>query len=247
MSTYVPTGGQFNDPDRWKTDPSYGQIGANRGAGYNPAYWADKGGEDAFHASRRTYRARAQEGGDIYNRRQNAYATIAAARPRNQGELGQLLNSQGIYNQKEQHQALYRTITGDYNNNINGNYQYDTANGRKMNVGTSDVRASWEPMTADDYAFQNRGFYGRIDDEFGGNRFLGWAQHGKSGLRQSPQGFWYNPGANGQYVGGTVYDNAGWAIDPRTGRRVGGGYMPGMGSYRGYGTLGSMMGRNRRY
>lgn len=219
MGTYVPTGGQFNDPDKWKTDPGYGQTGANRAAGYNPAYWADKGGEDAFKASRRAYRAQYQPGGKQYEKYMNTYAAIAARRPQNEAQLGQVLDSIGIHNEKENGQAMYRTVMNDFNNAQNGLFQYDPESGRKLNVGTSDVTATWQPMTQEDYDFINRGFYGRIDDMFG---FRGKG----TGMIQDAQGNWHNPGPGG----GQVYDSGGWQIDPATGQRIGGGYMPYMGT-----------------
>lgn len=236
MGGYVPTGGQFNDPNTWKTDPQYGQVGANRGAGFNPDYWSSRGGYDAFKASRRAYRAQFQPGGKNYDKYMNTYAAIGAAQPQTKQQLGQLLNSLGIYDQKEMGQSLFRSIGMDFDNNINGMYQYNKDAGTKLNVGTSDVNAKWEPMTADDWANVNRGFYGRIDDMFGGSRFNAWSQSGKSGLVQGPGGYWYNPNGKGGYSG-DVYDSAGWTVDPSTGRRVGGGYMRYMGS-----NLGSLAG-----
>lgn len=214
---YTPTGGQFNDPNTWQTDPSFGQTAAsaNYGAGYNPAY----GSYDDFKAGRRANRAQFQPGGANYEWQQKVANSVYGAHPNTQQELGQYLNTLGIYHQKDMHQALYNQYMQDWNNvqPLGSNEVF--ANGQKMNVGTSDVNAGWSPMTAGDYAELNKGFYGRLGEQVGVGTFQNWQRHGSTGLTRGPDGYWHNN------PGGDVYDNEGFVVDPTTGKRTGGSYL----------------------
>lgn len=238
MSSYVPTGGG-NDPNLWQTDPGYGQTGANRGAGYNPAFWEGRGGFDAYKASRRAYRAKFQEGGENYRKYMRVAQALGAGQPQSDADVLAILHQQGFDPVKEHGMSMVNNWLAEFHNAVNGMNQYDPSSGMKYNVATSDVNGRGpQPMSAEDWAYINRGFQGRIDDMLGANRFKEWVGSGQTGLHPDPATGLLTNGA------GHYFDQSGWAVDPSTGQRTGRRYngAGGMGGGFGGASLGQLAG-----
>lgn len=204
---YVPTGGQ-NDPNTWQTNPGFGQDpgGANHGAGYNPAYWADKGGFAAYKAGRKAYRSQFQPGGSIYDRNQQRYAQIYAANPQSWGQIADMLASMGVYDVKEQGKHFYNEVKGMFDGTGPiGNYQ--VLGGQKKNMGTSDVNAGWEPLSASDKNWMGMNFQQKLGSLLGLGSVQRWAKQGKTGFVKGPDGKYTNTTPAGVVQ----------TLDPRTG------------------------------
>lgn len=196
------------------TQPYTGPTGPMNGQGYDPSMGSYEGFKDA----RRAYRSRFQPGGDVYERQQEQNWKILAARPQTKQQLAQLLNSMGIFNQKEMGKARFNSLMMDFDNGLSGNYHYD-GQGNKFNVATSDKNAGWEPLTAEDYANLNKGFYGRLEEMVGVPQFQNWQKKGGTGLTKDPAtGLLFNVRPNGTKE---YFDSQGFRINPQTGQRIG--------------------------
>ena len=232
QNPYVPTGGG-NDPNTWKDNPGYGQgEGPNYSAGYNPNY----GSFEDYKANRKAWRSTFQPGGWRYERNQLEDAAILLSQPKNQQQLGALLNKMGIFNQKEQRMARWNQIMSDFNNtgSFGGQFTFNPETGQKWDIGTSDIYGRGpQRMSPEDYALVNRGFYGRIADNLGvEGSFQNWMRRGVSSIEGTDPvtGLYYN--SSGPGTPKVYYDKQGYQVDPTTGKRVG---------HYGLGTLASIL------
>lgn len=174
---------------------------------------------EAHKAKLKAHRARFQPGGDAFEAQEKQKWEILKARPKSREALIQLMKDKfGITDQHEQGRARLRSLLMDYDNSINGNYHYN-GQGQKKNVATSDANADWEAMDAGDYAHQDRGFFGRLEDELGIGNWGAKAKN-KPELQVAGDYFYDNDGAEGN----VYYDKSGWMVDPFSGERVGGNY-----------------------
>lgn len=183
---------------------------------------------EQFKNDRQSWRSRFQPGGDIYERNQKEDFEIAAALLDNpnmsDAQFAALLNSLGIYNQKEQRQSRFRSLEGARKGTVLYNTNAHLDDGGWRDVATSDesVRGVWQPFDKNlgrqASKLQNGGFANYLLDELGVGSFRGWLDRGETGMEYDDEsGLYYNTDANGV----TWWDKDGFQRDPQSGARIG--------------------------
>lgn len=210
------------------------------GQGYDPSM----GDYNTFKANRRAYRSTFDPNdpnGWRGRRNEQENMQISAALRNNPGMAhgagwDQLLASLGIYNQKDNRMARYKSLgmARDGNLILGTNFHLD-GNGNYMDVATSDVNERYRPHALS----QNRNLAGQARNSFvdqldapSANLFQRWQRGGQTGMQQDPAtGYFIQRSPEGTYY----YDSRGYRVDPRTGQVIGHYGMPG-------GNLGSLQG-----
>lgn len=207
------------------------------GGGYTP----DMGDYNTYKANRRAYRATFDPNnpaGWRGRRNENEALQISAAL-RNNPSLAhgagwdQLLSSLGIFNQKDNRMARYKSLSmaRDGGLVLGTNFHLD-GNGNYMDVATSDLSEKYRPHSLSEnpnLAGQaGNSFVDQLDAPFA-NQFQRWQR--REPMQRGSNGYLFNDGPGGT----TYYDDRGYSIDPHTGQRGGHYGRPGA-------TLGSLMG-----
>lgn len=198
--------------------------GALKTQGYDA--FKDQMTPQQFKDNVRAYRARFQEGGDVWARQEEQDWKIAkwmqarGGRPPTEREFGAFLNSIGIHDRHEEGQARYRSLMMDLNNSIIGNEHFGS--GAKFNVATSDTTMNGvaQAITAQDRDYLAKGFWGRLQEKLGIGGMFGKRAGNYPELQQMGDYFVDNDGPEG----GVYYNKQGWMVDPNTGQVVGGHY-----------------------
>lgn len=197
-------------------------VGPMKGRGFEDVKDEYGGDFEKFKGDRKAYRKRFQEGGDIYERQKAEDYAIYNANPQNEQDFAALLNSMGIYDEKENRRSRFRSLMADFRNEqvAGQNYQVD-GSGRMLNVATSDKGADWEAIDPNLQGQLDRGFRGRLEDRLGINTMKGWIAQGRAGFdgRDPSTGLLYNDSQDGKTR--TYFNDDGFIIDPQTGRATG--------------------------
>lgn len=198
------------------------------GGGYTP----EMGDYNTFKANRRAYRSTFQPGGWRYDRNERENVGIGMALEQNpnmsQAQWDALLARYGIHNQKDMRQSRYKSLGMARDGSLLLDTNYHLTPEGFMDVATSDVdpASPTGKYRLQSYASNRniarqagRPFWEQAYGNAGLGTFQRWQRNGETGMQTDPAtGLLFNTGPNGER---TYYDQRGFRIDPRTGRRVG--------------------------
>jgi hypothetical protein len=207
------------------------------GQGYDPATMGGTFGD--WQANRRAWRSTFNPNdpnGWRARRNEAEDMQILLAGPQSDAGWGQLLNSLGIFNAKDQRQSRYRSLSAARDGNIlyNTNFALD-GQGNAADIATSDqnVNGVFRPMNDNLRKQAGMSFYDQLYGNLGLGSSQRWQRQGLTGMPTDPATGLYiqrNPDGSTAY-----YDQQMFRVDPRTRRRQGHYQMPGV-------TLGSFLG-----
>jgi hypothetical protein len=190
---------------------------------------------DDYKRAAQAWRANFKPGGGNYEFQAGIARDIANSGARSWADIERVLASKGIFNRKEEGQALYRRLHGAFQGTMDPTGRFHrTPDGQWVDVGTSDL--------------SKRGLAGRADyhgDAPGGlqavlgglamtggksdiQQFQEFVRSGNSSIEgMDPRtGLYFNRTPDGRMV---YYDQAGYHVDPNTGQTLG-HYIGGLGA-----------------
>lgn len=180
-----------------------------------------------YKAAAQAWRANFKPGGGNYEFQQSLARDIANSGANSWDQIERVLAQRGIFNRKEEGQALFRRLQGAFQGTMDPSGRFHrTPDGQWVDVGTSDLAKRGIPGAADFHGSAPSGLQGVLGGLAmqGGKsdiqQFQDFLASGSSSIEGTDPrtGLYYNDTPDGRRV---YYDRAGYQVDPQSGQTLG--------------------------